>query len=115
MPSILSAKFYEVAPYLTKTEHEITVRPVFMNAECFNSLDSALQDALVKAMEETTPDARQLEEDYGKKAEETMVNDFGLKEVEIDKQPILDAVSPVFNDFGEETGLTDIIKEFQES
>ena len=44
-----------------------------------------------------------------------MVNDFGLKEVEIDKQPILDAVSPVFNDFGEETRLTDIIKEFQES
>jgi len=115
MPSILSAKFYEVAPYLTKTEHEITVRPVFMNAAKFDSLDAELQEALVKAMEEATASARQLEEDYGKEAEDSMVNDFGLQITEIDKAPIIEAVSGVFEEFGTDTGLTEIIKAIQES
>lgn len=115
MPSILTAKFYEVAPYLTKTEHEITVRPVFINSDKFNSLDAELQEALVKAMDEATVSARQLEADYGKEAEDSMVNDFGLQETEIDKAPIIEAVTSVFEEFGEETGLTDIIKEIQES
>lgn len=113
MPAFLSFKFYEVAPYLTKTEHEITVRPVFMNADVFNGLDEELQDALVRAMDETTPKAWQAEEDYGKEAETTMVNEFGLQEFDIDKDPIIEAVQPVFTDFGEQTGLTEIIEMIQ--
>lgn len=114
MPAFLSFKFYEVAPYLTKTEHEITVRPVFINADIFYGLDEELQDALVKAMDETAPDAWQAEEDYGKEAEATMVNDFGLEEFEIDKAPIVEAIQPVFEEFGEKTGLTEIIQMIQE-
>lgn len=115
MPSILSAKFYEVAPYLTRTEHEITVRPVFMNADKWNSLDAELQEAFSKAMEESTDSARKLEEAYGTEAENSMVNDFGLQEFEIDKTPIIEAVTPVFEEFGNDTGLTDLIKAIQES
>lgn len=114
-PSILSAKFYEVAPYMTLTEHEITVRPVFMNAAIYDSLDAELQQALVKALEEITPKARQLEEDYGKEAENTMVNDFGLTICDIDKQPIIEKVAPVFEQFGKDTGLTDLIAKIQAS
>lgn len=114
MPAFLSFKFYEVASYLTKTGHEITVRPIFMNAEVFDGLDPELQEALVKAMEETTPNAWQAEEDYGKEAETTMVNEFGLQEFEIDKTPIIEAVQPVFTEFGEQTGLTEIIHMIQE-
>ncbi|MDD3252636.1 MAG: TRAP transporter substrate-binding protein [Lachnospiraceae bacterium] len=115
MPSILSAKFYEVAPYLTKTEHEITVRPVFMNADTFHSLSPELQEAITKAMQETTVVARDLETEYGKKAEDTMVNDFGMQEFDIDKQVIIDAVKSVFDEFGNETGLSDIINMIQKS
>lgn len=115
MPSILSAKFYEVAPYMTKTEHEITVRPVFMNADKWNSLDAELQEAFTKAMEESTMAARKLEAEYGEEAENSMVNDFGLQEYEIDKTPIIEAVTPVFEEFGKDTGLADIIKAIQES
>lgn len=115
MPSILSAKFYEAAPYLARTEHEITVRPMFVNVETFNSLDPELQEALMKAIEEITPIARQLEADAAKAAEDTMVNDFGLTINDIDKAPIIEAVTPVFNTFGEETGLTDLIAKIQAS
>lgn len=115
MPSILSAKFYEVAPYLTRTEHEITVRPVFMNTDKWNSLDAELQEAFTKAMKESTAAARQLEAEYGEEAENSMVNDFGLQEFDIDKNPIIEAVTPVFEEFGNDTGLVDIIKAIQES
>lgn len=115
MPSILSAKFYEVAPYLTRTEHEITVRPLFMNGGAFAALDPELQDALLRAVDEITPKARQLEEDYGKEAENSMVNDFGLSIVEIDKQPIIQAVTPVFEEFGQANGLSDLIARIQAS
>lgn len=115
MPSILSAKFYEVAPYLTRTEHEITVRPLFMNGSAFAALDPELQDALLRAVDEITPKARQLEEDYGKEAENSMVNDFGLSIVEIDKQPIIQAVTPVFEEFGQANGLSDLIARIQAS
>ena len=113
MPAFLSFKFYEVAPYLTKTEHEITVRPVFINEDVFNGLDTELQDALVKAMDETTPHEWQAEEDYCKEAETTMINDFGLQEFEIDKEPIIKAVQPVFAEFGEKNGLTEVIQMIQ--
>ncbi len=115
MPSILSAKFYEVAPHLTRTEHEITVRPMFMNGEVFDSLAPDLQEALLKAVDEVTPVARQLEADYGQQAEDTMVNDFGLQIYSIDKQPIMESVAPVLEQFGAENGLSDLIAQIQAS
>ncbi len=115
MPSILSAKFYEVAPYLTRTEHEITVRPLFMNGDAFAALDPELQEALLRAVDEITPRARQLEADYGKEAEDSMVNDFGLTIVDIDKQPIIQAVTPVFEEFGRANDLSELIAKIQAS
>lgn len=54
MPSILSAKFYEPAPYFTLTGHEITVRPLFVNAEKYNAMEPEMQQALAKAVAEAT-------------------------------------------------------------
>lgn len=109
MPSILAAKFYEPAPLFTLTQHEITVRPVFMNAKKFNSLDPELQAALTKAMSEATVKARALEKEVGAKAEKEMVEKYGIKIVTIDKAPIIAKTSPIFKEFGEATGTTKII------
>ena len=76
-PSILYAKFYEPAPYSTLTEHEITVRPLFMNADVFNSMDEELQAALLKAIDEATVLARQYEKEQGEVARDQMVNEYG--------------------------------------
>ena len=109
MPSILSAKFYEPAPYFTLTQHEITVRPMFMNAEKFNSMTPELQEALMKAMDEMTPKARKYEKEFGEKAEKEMVEKFGISIVEIDKGPIIEKTSPIFREFGDRTGTAEII------
>lgn len=109
MPSILSAKFYEPAPNFTLTQHEITVRPMFINAKKFNSLDPELQQALQKAMDQMTPKARALEKEVGQKAEKEMVEKFGIKIVNIDKAPIIEKTRPIFKEFGDNTGTTKII------
>lgn len=109
MPSILASKFYEPAPYFTLTQHEITVRPMFMNAKKFNSLNPEMQQALTKAMDEITVKARAIEKEVGAKAEKEMVEKYGIKIVNIDKAPIIAKTSPIFKEFGESTGTTKII------
>lgn len=113
MPTLLANKFYEPAKYLTLTEHEITVRPIFMNAKKFNSMDKDLQEALLKAVSEITIVARKLEQDSGAAARKDMVEKYGVQIFEIDKKPIVDATKSVFDAFGQSTGLTELIAEFQ--
>lgn len=112
-PSILSAKFYEPAPYITLTEHEITVRPLFMNADVFNEMSDDLKTALLKAIDEATVLARQYEKEQGEAARDQMVNEFGASLHEIDKKPIVDATAAIFDAFGETNGLTEMIKRIQ--
>jgi tripartite ATP-independent transporter DctP family solute receptor len=112
MPTLLANKLYEPARNLTLTNHEITVRPMFINAEIFNGLDRELRDALIKSMDEITPLARQLEKDSGVSARKDMVEKFGVKIFEIDKRPIALATAAVFKEFGDSTGLTALIQEF---
>lgn len=113
MPSILASKFYEPAPYFTMTGHEITVRPLFMNKEKYESLSPEMQEALRKAIDEATDVARQKELEFGQEAERQMVEQFGVTETEIDKKPIMERTKPIFKEFGENTGLTDLIEKIQ--
>lgn len=112
-PSILSAKFYEPAPYITLTEHEITVRPLFMNNDSFNALEPELQAALVKAIDEATLLARQYEEKVAEEAKNQMVNEFGITVYEIDKTPIIERTAAVFEQFGKDNELTEMIERIQ--
>lgn len=112
-PSILSAKFYEPAPYITLTEHEITVRPVFMNVDSLNRLTDEQQSALLRAIDEATVLARQYEKESGEMARDQMVNEFGATIYEIDKEPIIAATADVFAAFGEKNGLNEMIERIQ--
>ncbi|MDR2390248.1 MAG: TRAP transporter substrate-binding protein [Planctomycetota bacterium] len=114
LPAILANKLYEPAKNLTLTEHEITVRPMFINADVFNGLDKDIQEALAKAMAEVTPVARKLEQEAGDTARAEMTGKFDVKVFEIDKNPIIQATAGVFREFGESTGLIALIKEFQD-
>ncbi len=114
MPSILTAKFYEPAPYFTLTGHEITVRPFMINEDTYNNLDPELRDALVKAINEATALAVELEAQAAADAEKTMVEEFGIQIFEIDKAPIIAATQDIFNSFGEKTGTTEIIQAIQD-
>lgn len=110
MPSLLTGKFYEPAKNMTMTEHEITVRPLMINAAFYNSLDDECRDALDKAVAEATILARELEAKAAEEAKKAMVETYGVQVFEIDKQPLIDRTAKVFEEFGKETGLTDVIE-----
>ena len=110
MPSLLTGKFYEPAKYMTMTEHEITVRPLMINAAFYNSLDEECRNALDRAVAEATVLARELEAEAAETAKKTMVEVYGVQVFTIDKQPLIDRTAAVFEEFGKETGLTDIIE-----
>ena len=113
-PAILINKLYEPASYMTATEHEITVRPMFVNAKVLDGLAPDLREAFMKAAAEATEFARKTEQEIGVGAIKQMTGQFGVTISAINKQPIIDAIADVFKKFGENTGLTELIKEFMD-
>jgi TRAP-type transport system periplasmic protein len=61
-------KFFEVGPYLSLTEHAITIRPICFSAKTFKKLPADLQAAILKAGKEAGAHGREIEssEDTGK-------------------------------------------------
>lgn len=114
MPSILASKFYEPAPYFTMTGHEITVRPLFVNKDKYEALSPELREALDKAIADATKMAREKEAEAAADAENEMIEKYGITETEIDKAPIMERTRPIFDQFGVDNGLTDIIAKIVE-
>jgi tripartite ATP-independent transporter DctP family solute receptor len=107
--AVLSMKFYEPAPYIARTEHEFTVRPLFMSSKTFNKLSPDLQAAVVKAAKEATAIEREAEVEANKAAEAEMASKLGVKFNDIDKEPFKEATKPVIAEFAKSMGLADLL------
>jgi tripartite ATP-independent transporter DctP family solute receptor len=107
--AVLSMKFYEPAPYIARTEHEFTVRPLFMSSKTFNKLSPDLQVAVVKAAKEATAVEREAEVEANKAAEAEMASKLGVKFNDIDKEPFKEATKPVIAEFAKSMGLADLL------
>jgi tripartite ATP-independent transporter DctP family solute receptor len=107
--AVLDMKFYEPAPYIARTEHEFTVRPLFMSSKSFDKLAPDLQAAVVRAAQEATVVERQAEVEANKNAEVQMESKLGVKFNTIDKEPFKVATKPVIEEFAKSMGLTDLL------
>jgi tripartite ATP-independent transporter DctP family solute receptor len=107
--AVLSMKFYEPAPYIARTEHEFTVRPLFMSSKTFNKLAPDLQAAVLKAAKEATVVERDAEAEANKTAEAEMASKLGVKFNDIDKGPFKEATKPVIAEFAKSMGLADLL------
>ncbi|MEP7096903.1 MAG: TRAP transporter substrate-binding protein [Dokdonella sp.] len=106
--SVLDMKFYEPAPHIARTEHEFTVRPLFMSKKSFDKLPPDLQQIVVRAAQEATPVERKAELDAGRAAEDEMQSKFHVKFNTIDKEPFKKATKPVIAEFANTMGLADL-------
>jgi len=59
--SLITMKFYEVAPYIVLTNHTITIRPLCFSEKRYNSFPKELQEAIQKAGVEAAAWAREEE------------------------------------------------------
>ena len=107
--AVLDMKFYEPAPYIARTEHEFTVRPMFMAKKTWDKLPPDLQQVVLNAAKEATIYERKVELDAGKTAEADMQNKLNVKFNTIDKQPFKNATKPVIAEFANTMGLTDLL------
>jgi TRAP-type transport system periplasmic protein len=107
--AVLDMKFYEPAPYIARTEHEFTVRPMFMSKKTFDKLPPDLQQVVINAAREATVYERKVELDAGGAAETAMQANFGVKFNTIDKAPFKAATKPVIAEFARSMGLSDLV------
>ena len=111
--SVRDMKFYEAAPFIARTEHQITVRPLFMAGQTFNKLPPDLQQIVLAAAQEATVFERKAEHEAGQAAENDMTNKFGVKFNTIDKEPFRAATRPVNEDYAKTIGVTEMLAAFQ--
>ncbi len=107
--AVRDMKFYEPAPFIARTEHEFTVRPMFMSKKTFDKLPPDLQQIVLRAAQEATVYERKAEAEAGLAAEAEMQSKFGVKFNPIDKEPFKAATKPVIAEFAKTMGLTDLL------
>jgi tripartite ATP-independent transporter DctP family solute receptor len=107
--AVLDMKFYEPAPFIARTEHEFTVRPMFMSKKSFDKLPPDLQQIVLKDAREATNYERKIEAEAGQAAEADMQKRLNVKFNAIDKQPFKAATKPVIAEFAKSMGLTELL------
>ena len=107
--AVREMKFYEPAPYIARTEHEFTVRPLFMSKKSFDKLPADLQKIVLNAAQEATVLERKLELEANVSADKDMQEKFNVKFNTIDKEPFKVATKPVIAEFATNMGLTDLL------
>lgn len=112
--AVRDMKFYEPAPFIARTEHEFTVRPMFMSKKTFDKLPPDLQQIVLKDAREATVFERKTEAEAGVAAEAEMQTKFNVKFNSIDKEPFKAATKPVIADFAKSMGLTELLASIDE-
>jgi len=109
---VYSAKFYEVAKYMTLTEHMLTPVVLMMSGSKFKSLPADLQQIVVKTAQEVTPKQRKLSEDTNAE----LLSKLRAAKMEIvpvpDKRPFQEKMQPIYKEFEGKIGK-DLIEAVQ--
>lgn len=109
--SIQNLKFYEVAPYVTLTQHTITVRPIVMSAKTFDALPEDLQAAVMEAGREAGAFGRELESREDGEKLQQMVDAGQIEVVEFEgRDSMLELVRPVQDAYAEELGASELLE-----
>ena len=109
--SVQNLKFYEVAPYVTLTQHTITVRPIVMSAKIFDGLPADLQSAIMAAGAEAGAFGRALESGQDGEKLQEMVDAGQIKLIDFDgRDKMLELVKPVQDAYAAQLGATALLE-----
>ncbi|WP_341212955.1 TRAP transporter substrate-binding protein [uncultured Limimaricola sp.] len=109
--SIQNLKFYEVAPYVTLTQHTITVRPIVVSGKTFDALPEDLQAAIMEAGEEAGAYGREIESREDAEKLQEMADAGQITVVEFEgRDTMLEQVKPVQDAYAEELGASDLLE-----
>ena len=105
-------KFYEVGPYISKTAHAITVRPLCFSGKTFRRLPEDLQAAILRAGSEAAEYGREMESAADESRLESMEREGKLHIVPFaDRDQLLKLTEPVRREYAKEVGAEAILQQ----
>ncbi|MCQ0986161.1 TRAP transporter substrate-binding protein [Jiella sp. LLJ827] len=114
-PSYDTSGHYEVAPYYTLDQHLIVPEVLVMSKKTWDSLSEDEQAAVRESAKASVPIMREAWNEQERKSEEKIV-EAGVEVVkDIDKQPFIDAMGPVYDKYVTSDKLKDMVKRIQET
>lgn len=112
-PSYDTSGHYEVAKYYTLDEHLIVPEVLVMSQASWNKLSPEDQELVRQAAKESVPFMRELWAAQEKASEDKVVA-AGVEVVsDIDKQPFIDAMAPVYKKHASSEKMADMVKRIQ--
>jgi tripartite ATP-independent transporter DctP family solute receptor len=111
-PSFESAKHYEVAKHYTMDEHQIVPEVLVMAKASWDKLSPEDQAIVRQAAKDSVIKMRELWDAQEKKSRD-IVEKAGVKVSEIDKQPLIDAMKPVYDKYLSTPELKDLAARIQ--
>ncbi|RRH90892.1 TRAP transporter substrate-binding protein [Mesorhizobium tamadayense] len=111
-PSFESAKHYEVAKHYTLDQHQIVPEVLVMSKASWDKLSPEDQAIVRQAAKDSVVKMRELWDAQEKKSRE-IVEKAGVKVSEIDKQPLIDAMKPVYDKYLSTPELKDLAARIQ--
>jgi tripartite ATP-independent transporter DctP family solute receptor len=111
-PSFESAKHYEVAKHYTMDEHQIVPEVLVMAKPSWDKLSPEDQAIVRQAAKDSVGKMRELWDAQEKKSRD-IVEAAGVKVSEIDKQPLIDAMKPVYDKYLSTPELKDLAARIQ--
>ncbi len=108
-PSYWSTRHFEVAKYYSLTEHSMTPEMLVMSKMTWDTLTPEEQTAVREAAKESVGKMRELWQASELQAHKAVV-DGGAQVNEVDKQPFIDAMAPVYKRFAADPKVNDLIE-----
>ncbi len=112
-PSYESTRHFEVAGYYTLDQHSMSPEVLVMSKASWDKLSAADQSLVAKAAALSVPVMRAAwNERVERSRAEVIANGNEIVE-EVDKQPFIDAMAPVYAKFASTPALSDLVKRIQ--
>ncbi|MER8463418.1 TRAP transporter substrate-binding protein [Mesorhizobium sp. M1396] len=111
-PSFESAKHYEVAKHYTMDQHQIVPEVLVLSKASWDKLAPEDQAIVRQAAKDSVVKMRELWDAQEKKSRD-IVEKAGVKVSEIDKQPLIDAMKPVYDKYLSTPELKDLASRIQ--
>ncbi|RWC45907.1 MAG: TRAP transporter substrate-binding protein [Mesorhizobium sp.] len=111
-PSFESAKHFEVAKHYTLDQHQIVPEVLVMSKASWDKLSPGDQAIVRQAAKDSVVKMRELWDAQEKKSRD-IVEQAGVKVSEIDKQPLIDAMKPVYEKYLSTPELKDLAARIQ--
>lgn len=112
-PSYESTRHFEVANYYTRDEHSLSPEVLVMSKVSWDRLSEADKRLVRKAAALSVPYMRELWNQRVESAKETVMEAGNEVIEEVDKQPFIDAMQPVYERFAGEPPLSDMVERIQ--